>query len=93
MTDNDNAVAVHDNVNHPVHYQGSVECIDAIMSATEGLDGDEAFLVGSVIKYIWRYRKKGKPVEDLKKALPQARRSRQGSYPGRDIRQSFKAQG
>lgn len=68
MTDNDNAVAVHDNVNHPVHYQGSVECIDAIMSATEGLDGDEAFLVGSVIKYIWRYRKKGKPVEDLKKA-------------------------
>ena len=68
MTDNDNAVAVHDNVNHPVHYQGSVECIDAIISATEGLDGDEAFLVGSVIKYIWRYCKKGKPIEDLKKA-------------------------
>ena len=68
MTDNDNAVAVHDNVNHPVHYQGSVECIDAIMSATESLDGNESFLVGSVIKYIWRYRKKGKPVEDLKKA-------------------------
>ena len=68
MTDNDNAVAVHDNVNHPVHYQGAVECIDAIISATDGLDGDEAFLVGSVMKYIWRYRKKGKPIEDLKKA-------------------------
>lgn len=68
MTDNDNRVEVHDNVNHPVHYQGSVECIDAIISATEGLSGDEAFLVGSIIKYVWRYRKKGKPIEDLKKA-------------------------
>lgn len=64
----ENCVAVHDNVNHPIHYQGAVECIDAIMSATDGMNGDEAFLVGSVIKYIWRYRKKGKPVEDLKKA-------------------------
>lgn len=68
MNDNDISAAVHDNVNHPVHYQGSIECIDAIMSATEGLNGDEAFLVGSVIKYIWRYRRKGKPIEDLKKA-------------------------
>ena len=57
------------NVNHPPHYnQGSIECIDAIISATEGLDGDEAFLVGSAIKYLWRYRHKGKPLEDLEKA-------------------------
>jgi hypothetical protein len=33
--------------------------------------GPEAFagyLKGSVTKYLWRYEKKGKPLEDLKKA-------------------------
>lgn len=33
-----------DNVNKPVHYQGKVECIDCIESATAGLQGIEAFL-------------------------------------------------
>lgn len=32
-----------DNVNHPSHYQGKVECIDALEAATEGLAGIEAF--------------------------------------------------
>jgi len=33
-----------DNVNHPDHYnEGGVECIDALQSATVGLQGIEAF--------------------------------------------------
>lgn len=56
-------------VNHPAHYQTSkVECIDAIEAATEGLPAKESFGIGTAIKYLWRYRKKGKPIEDLQKA-------------------------
>jgi hypothetical protein len=56
-------------VNHPDHYKsGWIECIDAIESAVEGLPGNEAFCIGSAIKYLWRYRKKGRPIEDLQKA-------------------------
>ena len=60
---------ISDPVDHPDHYQtNSIECIDAIEAATEGLPAKEAFGVGTAIKYLWRYRKKGKPVEDLQKA-------------------------
>lgn len=57
-----------DSVNHPRHYtSGSVECIDAIESAVDGLTGMEALLTGQVIKYVWRWKwKNGK--EDLRKA-------------------------
>lgn len=58
-----------DNVNHPSHYnQGDIECIDAVQAAVTGKDGMAGFLTGNVIKYLWRYEAKGKPVEDLKKA-------------------------
>ena len=59
---------MHDPVNHPQHYtSGDIECIDAIKSAVNGLSGNEAYLTGQVIKYIWRWKKKnGK--EDLQKA-------------------------
>ena len=58
-----------DNVNHPAHYtNGKVECIDAIESAINDLKGYEAFLTGQVIKYVWRFKRKGKPLEDLQKA-------------------------
>ena len=58
------------NVDHPDHYQtSSVECIDAIEAAVEGLDPKEGFLIGSAIKYLWRFKKKGKPIEDLQKAI------------------------
>lgn len=58
------------NVNHPDHYQtSSVGCIDAIEAAVEGLDPQEGFLIGSAIKYLWRFKKKGKPIEDLQKAI------------------------
>lgn len=56
-----------DNVDKPLHYQGKVECIDCIESATEGLQGIEAFCTGNAIKYLYRWKKKN-GVEDLKKA-------------------------
>lgn len=56
-----------ENVNRPAHYQGKVECIDAIESAVEGLEGIEAVCTANVIKYVYRWKKKnGK--EDLLKA-------------------------
>ena len=58
----------YDIVTKPEHYnQGGIECIEAIkasMSEEEYL----GFLKGQVIKYLWRYRHKGKPEQDLKKA-------------------------
>ena len=56
-----------DNVNNPYHYtQGSIECIDAIKSSMSK-EAFKGFLKGNAIKYLWRYEKKGKPIEDLKK--------------------------
>lgn len=56
-----------DNVNHPNHYQGKIECIDAIEVAVGGLRGIEAVFVANILKYVWRYRKKN-GIEDLRKA-------------------------
>ena len=59
---------MNDPVNHPSHYtQGTIECIDAIESATVGLTGIQAYNTGAAIKYLWRWSKKN-GVEDLKKA-------------------------
>ena len=56
-----------DNIN-PNHYkQGKMECIDAIESATEGLQGIEAVCTGNGIRYLWRWKRKN-GIEDLKKA-------------------------
>jgi hypothetical protein len=56
-----------DMVNSPPHYNKSgVECIDAIRAATD--DGYKYYLQGTVMKYLWRYEYKNKPLEDLKKA-------------------------
>lgn len=54
-----------DNIN-PKHYQGKVECIDAIETATEGLEGLEAVCTANVMKYVWRWKKKN-GAEDLLK--------------------------
>lgn len=55
-------------VEHPPHYTaGKVECIDAIEAAVTGMTGPEAFLVGQVLKYVWRFKRKN-GVEDLEKA-------------------------
>lgn len=50
-------------VDHPVHYKKSgFEAIDIIEAFAFG------FHIGNVVKYIFRYKYKGKPIEDLKKA-------------------------
>ena len=57
-----------DDVNHPPHYTaGSIECIDAIAAATVGLEGIEAACTANIIKYVWRWKRKG-GVKDLEKA-------------------------
>ena len=56
-----------DMVNSPAHYNSSgIECLDAIEAATG--EGYQHYLQGNILKYLWRYRYKGKPVEDLQKA-------------------------
>ena len=57
-----------DNVNRPEHYNnGGMECIDAIRGM---LTHDEyiGYLRGNALKYNWRCRYKGQPIEDLRKA-------------------------
>lgn len=57
-----------DQVMHPEHYtQGSVECIDAIHSATVNKQGIDAVCTANIIKYLWRYENKD-GVKDVEKA-------------------------
>ena len=57
-----------DVVNHPDHYTGGdIECIDAIQASMTHLEF-MGYLKGNAEKYLWRYRMKGKPQEDLEKA-------------------------
>lgn len=56
-----------DNVNVPFHYAStSIECIDA-MEAAFGKEFIQHFCIGNAFKYLWRYDKKGKPIEDIQK--------------------------
>lgn len=57
-------------VDHPDHYTArdiGYECI--------GLVQYQSFCVGNAIKYLWRFRSKGKPLEDLRKSLWYAHRA------------------
>lgn len=56
-----------DNVNHPAHYAGEIECIDAMIQ-TQGVDAVRDFCVCNAFKYLWRWKAKN-GVEDLEKAL------------------------
>jgi len=57
-----------DKVNNPPHYNThGIECIQAIQ-ASMSKEEFKGYLKGNVLKYIWRYTYKGKPLEDLKKA-------------------------
>lgn len=60
----------NDPVNHPKHYQASngLEAIDCIEAFVEDLPGYIGYLIGNAMKYLCRFDKKGKPVEDLHKA-------------------------
>ena len=58
---------VVDMVNSPPHYnQTGIECIQAISAATD--NGFKYYLQGNVMKYLWRFDYKDKPLEDLQKA-------------------------
>lgn len=59
---------VYETENRPNHYNGNTDCLEAIGKATKDLSGEEAFCTASVIKYMWRWKKKN-GVEDLKKAI------------------------
>ena len=53
----------HDAVHHPQQYtRGKIEVLDFI------LDQDFPYLAGQVVKYVSRYRYKGTPQQDLRKA-------------------------
>ena len=57
-----------DMVNHPPHYkQRGMEVIDVI-EAGIGDQGFIGYLLGNILKYLLRFRHKGKPIEDVKKA-------------------------
>lgn len=59
-----------DMVNSPDHYKNNplgIECIRAI-EASMSSEEFKGYLKGNVMKYIWRYTYKQKPLEDLKKA-------------------------
>jgi hypothetical protein len=53
-----------DPVNHPAHYTGHPSGIEVIQ-ITEHMN----FCLGNAVKYILRCDAKGKPVEDLRKAV------------------------
>ena len=54
-----------DMVNHPAHYVGKIEVIDYLEDKLTN-EQFEGYLVGNILKYISRYRKKN-GLEDLKK--------------------------
>lgn len=56
-------------VQHPNHYTWKgVECKTVIETMTNGLDGQEAYYVGNIVKYLYRHPAKGTPLKDLMKA-------------------------
>ena len=57
-----------DPVNRPEHYTyGNYECKDVLQDVLKNVTGYEAFCVGNVIKYLWRYKIKN-GTQDLEKA-------------------------
>ena len=57
------APVLYDEIEHPSHYtQGKIEVIDFL------IDQDMNFMAANAVKYLCRYRFKGNPVQDLKKA-------------------------
>lgn len=58
-----------DNVNNPSHYTyGNIECIDYLRDNMP-YEAFLGFLEGNAKKYMHRWRHKGKPLEDLSKAV------------------------
>ena len=59
-----------DQVNKPLHYNyGKIEVIDFIMQTAVLYRGDQAVLVGNVLKYLARAPLKGNMKQDLETAI------------------------
>lgn len=71
-----------DMVNQPPHYQGEIECIDAIASAF-GREGARQYAHINAFKYVWRANYKNGD-EDIRKAIWYLRYSI-GDDPRRDL--------
>lgn len=54
----------HDPVKRPPHYTQQVPGVEC-----KEVAGHFSFNAGSAIKYLWRHQSKGRPVEDLRKAI------------------------
>ena len=55
-------------IDHPAHYAGEIECIDALLE-TMGRDDVRAFCLCNAFKCLWRCKKKhDTPTEDVEKA-------------------------
>ena len=58
-----------DMIHHPDHYiWKGTECKKVIEIMTRGLSGAGAYYMGNIIKYLYRYPKKGTLLSDLAKA-------------------------
>lgn len=56
-------------VDHPTHYAGKFECIDAMLD-TMGPEDVKGFCLCNAFKYLWRCKKKHEtPEEDVEKAV------------------------
>ena len=67
-TEIDDLILKEDVVNRPEHYnKHGIECIDGIQASMDDTQF-AGYLKGNVIKYLWRYNYKGKPLQDLLKA-------------------------
>lgn len=64
---------MNEKINPTYYKQGKYETIDVILDVTKNLPGDEAYLVGNIIKYVSRYNLK-KGIEDIEKARWYAKR-------------------
>lgn len=59
---------MNDEVHRPTHYAGdTIECIEYLKDNLPW-EAYTGFLEGNVKKYLHRWRRKGKPVQDLEKA-------------------------
>lgn len=67
---NDEPGETSDMIHHPDPYTWKgTECKKVIELMTRGLSGAEAYYMGNIIKYLYRYPKKGTLLSDLSKAV------------------------
>ena len=69
-----------DNAMKLKYYEGEMEAIDVIRKVTDGIDGEQAFCLGNIIKYVLRAGKKPGALDDLDKANNYAHRLVTGKW-------------